>query len=187
VPPAKKRTSSRRPTKAERLQRAKDRRALRWRLTVITLLVVGLAVFVTLNRSSEDDVIVDAAEASGACSYDTVTDEDPPASGDVDAADPAEPGFYTTDDEAPSDLALLRAMRQGFVVLWYEPSVDTDDLLGLSERFGRDLIVVSRPGLSVPVALTAWERRLLCERIDDAAAARFVEGFRDRAPEKGFL
>lgn len=189
MPPAKKRTSpsARRPTKAERLQRAKDRRALRWRLAVIAVLVAGLVAFVTMNRSSEDDAIIDGAEASGACSYDTVTDEDPPASGDVDDSDPAEPGFYTPDDEAPSDLALLRSMRQGFVVLWYEPSVDVDELHGLSDRFGRDVIVVPRPGLGVPVALTTWERRLLCQRYDETAAARFVEGFRDRGPEKGFL
>ena len=189
MPPAKKRTSTsaRRPTKAERLQRAKDRRALRWRLTAITVLVAGLAVFVVMNRSSEDDKVIAAAEASGACDYDSVTDQDPPASGDVDDTDPAEPGFYTPDDEPPSDLALLRAMRQGFVVLWYEPTVDVDELHGVSDRFGRDVIVVPRAGLSKPVVLTAWERRLLCERIDDGAAARFVEGFRDRAPEKGFL
>lgn len=190
MPPAKKRAPSsrpRRPTKAERLQQAKDRRALRWRLAAIVLLVAALAAYLLANRTTPDDRVIAAVEASEACEYDTVTDEDPPAAGDVEDVDPAEPGFYEPNDEAPSDLALLRAMRQGFVVLWYEPERGADDYRGVSDRFGRDLVVVPRPGLPGAVVVTSWERRLVCERFDEGAVVRFTEAFRDRGPEKGFL
>jgi len=169
------------------VQRAKDRRALRWRLTAIVVLSGALVAFLVVNRTSEDDAVIAALEASGTCDYDTVSNDDPPATGDVGDVDPAEPGFYEPDDEVPSDLALVRSMRQGFVVLWYDPSASSDPYHGVSDRFGRDLIVVPRPGLSRQVAVTAWERRLRCETFDEAAVVRFTEAFRDHAPEKGFL
>jgi hypothetical protein len=174
-------------SKAERLERQKQRRALRWRLTAVIVLLLGLALFVVLNRGGEDDAAIAEVEASGACAYDTRTDEDPPSDGDVDDVEPAEPSFYEPDDELPSDLSLIRAMRQGFVVLWFDPETPVDEVHPLSDRFGRDLIVVPRPGMTTPIAVTAWKRRALCASIDQRAIAAFVDGFRDRAPEKGFL
>lgn len=160
---------------------------MRWRLGAIVVLLAALVVVVWTSRGGEDGTVVSEVEASGACDYDTTSGEDPPASGEVAEVEPAPPGFYELDDEPPADRALLRSMRQGFVVLWYAPAADPDTLRGLSDRFGRDLIVVPRPGLATPFAVTAWERRALCSSADEGAIAAFVEGFRDRGPEKGFL
>ena len=147
--------------------------------------LVGVFVF---TRADDDAAVIAELEASGACAYDTVTDSDPPSAGDVEAEAPAEPGFYTPDDDAvPSDRALLRAMRQGFVVAWYPPADEPGGLQAVSDRVGRDLIVVPHAGLSTAVVFTAWERRLVCSTFDEAAAARFVDAFRDKGPEKGFL
>lgn len=168
-------------------ERRKQRRALRWRVTIVTALLVVLAAVVLLTRGDDDDGVIAGIEASGTCAYDKVTDEDPPAAGDVEDVEPARPGFYEPADEAPSDLGLLRAMRQGFVVLWYDPKTSLDPLQAISDRFGRDLILVPRPGMARPVALTAWGRRALCTAPDETATARFVEAFRDQGPEKGFL
>ncbi|HEX7166111.1 MAG TPA: DUF3105 domain-containing protein, partial [Acidimicrobiales bacterium] len=122
----------------------------------------------------------------GGCDYDTDPTADPPAGGEP-AGDAAEPGFYRKGEPPPADRALVRSMRRGFTVLWYGDGARDDVLNGLSERFGRELIVVPREGLPTTYAVTAWERRLRCDGHDDAAMARFVDAFRDSGPEKGFL
>ena len=166
-------------SRAELLERQKVRRSLRWRLIVAGVAIAGLAVFFVVNRGGD----------AGPCSYDTAATSDPPAGGDIPAeTEPAEPGFYTTDsDDVPSDVALIKSMRQGFVVLWYDPQQSADPLHGASDRFGRDLILVPRAGLPKPFVVTAWEERMLCDAYDEPSVIRFTEEHRDGGPEKGFL
>jgi hypothetical protein len=191
VPPTKaagaRKSTRPRMTKAEQARRDLERRSIKRRLIVAAVLVVGLGAFVVFTRADEDAAVIAELEASGVCHYDTVTDGDPPAGGDVGDVDPAEPGFYEDVDAAPSDVALIKAMRQGFIVLWYPAGTPPDGFHDLSDRFGRDLIVVPRPGQEAAAAVTAWGRRLVCSSVDEAAITRFTEAYRDKGPEKGFL
>ena len=137
----------------------------------------------------EGDVVAEI-EASGSCEYTAAAEGDPPAGGDTGDADAAEPGFYRMGDPVPSDQSLVKAMRRGFVVLWYREEASKSELdaaESLSDRFGRDLIVVPRSPLTEPLVVTAWERRLHCTQVDETSIARFTEAFRDKGPEKGFL
>jgi len=46
------------------------------------------------------------------------------------------------------------------------------------------LIVVARPQLDVPIALTAWTRIQKMEKIDKDTIRRFIDSYRDQGPEK---
>ena len=153
-------------------------------------LIVVVAGVVVYSRIGADGDVIAQLEASGNCEYDTVVDGDPPAGGDPGETEAAEPGFYRIGDETPSADALVKAMRRGFVVLWYRTEArqaEVDVATSLSDRFGRDLIVVPKSPLTHPMIVTAWERRLRCTSPDEDAIARFTEAFRDAGPEKGFL
>lgn len=51
-------------------------------------------------------------------------------------------------------------------------------------RKNKRLIVVPRPSLDVPIALTAWNRILKLPAWDEAQAEAFVRAFDNRGPEK---
>jgi hypothetical protein len=81
-------------------------------------------------------------------------------------------------------------MEHGFVVLWFKSGLTEEKMSqieDLSDQFGRELIVVSRPGLSGEVAVTAWHKRLLCGELVPTKVALFTKSFKDEGPEKGFL
>ena len=197
MPPAKKAAAKRAPRKKaprsktqreEAARRARERRSLTRKLVIAGVLAVILAVVFVATRGGEDADVIDAMEASGACEYAAGGDDPPTSAGDeIKSTDPAEPGFYLPDDEVPPDEALVRAQRQGFVVLWYAEGTEPDSLQALSDRFGRELIVVPRASIDGAVTVTAWDRRLACESVDESSIAIFAEAFRDRGPEKGFL
>ena len=53
------------------------------------------------------------------------------------------------------------------------------------ERYkNKRLIVVSRPGLDVRVALTAWNRILKLGSWDESQVEAFVRAFENQGPEK---
>lgn len=111
---------------------------------------------------------------------------DPPAGGEhLPAAAP--PGAYR---DAPPDGSVVHAMEHGYVVLWYRPDVDEEVqkiIVSLGEEFRRELLIVPRASLKVPVAMTAWRQRLLCEGPDEDQLAEFVRTHLDKGPETGFL
>jgi hypothetical protein len=183
-----------------------SRRNIRLGAIVVAVLVgvVGLSLIRAAKSADEpglSEEVRRSLEQNG-CSVDTRTDEgqkhqpsttysvNPPAGGDHDAV-PSPAGFY---DQAnvPTDGHLVHSMEHGFVVVWYQPAgVQGNVLDGLRDLAGRHkwVLVVPRPAMSTPVAATAWHRRLLCP---DAAAAEgpvanFVNAFRDKGPEKGFV
>lgn len=185
--PAKRPAAKRSPRAAATRRAERERRFLKRRLVLALVVAAALAGYFLVTRADEDATVIDAAEASGVCSYDTGGGY-PPVEGPT-GANAAPPGFYQRGDEAPSDEALVAAMRRGFVVLWYGTQTDEAALTALSDRLGRDLILVPRPddALGGQLAVTAWQRRLRCSSVDGDAIAAFVSGFRDRGPEKGFL
>ena len=198
--PATSRPASRR-GRAEELRKRRERRSIRNRMLFagVLLVLVGVVLFTAVTRESGDS---GAAIESVNCRLDSEFDGagrdhipnptyevNPPAGGDHTPA-PAQPGFYRGGREIPSDGQLVHAMEHGFVVLWHKPDLPAADMQkieALSDRFGRELIVVPRRSLGGPVAVTAWHKRLLCGAIDAGSIAAFVEEYADKGPEKGFL
>ncbi|HUP84901.1 MAG TPA: DUF3105 domain-containing protein [Acidimicrobiales bacterium] len=191
---------------AQRSRREREARALRRRIVVsgVLLVLAGIVVFFAAKPDRGPSVSDQLQAGAGSCLLDSNFDGDkaaqfrhipnpryevdPPAGGaHTDAA--ANPGNYRT-KEAPSDGELVHAMQHGFVILWVKPGLsdaEQGEVDGLSNQFGRELIVVERPSLEGDVAVTAWHKRLLCRRLERAKVATFTNAFKDRGPEKGFL
>lgn len=198
------------PTRSDRLnaaRRHRQRRALYFRLVLGAVVLAGIGVAVYTGASSQNQdrsLIADLTSGPGGCEYDTDFDgtartqsehipgpsyEVEPPAGGAHEPSAAPPGFYNPEN-VPSDGKLVHAMEHGFVVLWYRPDLGPEDRLEmekLSDRFGRELIVVPRASLEGEVAVTAWHRRLACRSLDPEAIALFTTSFKDQGPEKGFL
>ena len=139
-----------------------------------------------------DGCTVDASSDPGRTHVPAATYRiDPPAGGDHDPV-PAPAGFYDATD-VPADGHLVHSLEHGFVIVWYRPepapSTTLDGLRDLARR-DRWVLVAPRPSMPTPLAATAWHRRLLCP--ESAAGpggpiATFVDSFRDKGPEKGFV
>ena len=200
--------ASAKPTRAERIEAG--RAARRRRETIVRLVVVvavvalvaGVAAVVTASREREQEA-VEEVEAGG-CEYDEEYDGDlgtgrnhvpsptyrvdPPAGGDH-LSSAAPPGRYTITN-TPADGQLVHALEHGFVILWHKPDLAEADRAavdGVADTFRRELLIVPRPSLTTAVAVTAWHRRLVCQKADADAIGDFIENFRDQGPEKGFL
>jgi hypothetical protein len=203
----KKKPPAKRPSPAaQRAREAKEARALKRRLIVsaILLLLGGFVFYFAARPESGPPVQEQLETGAGSCRYDTKFDGtkanqgqhvpkptyevDPPAGG-PHLPTPAPPGFYTGAD-VPPDGQLVHAMEHGFVVLWVNPDLSASrmqEVEDLSDQFGRELIVVARPGLTGEVAVTSWHKRLQCGELVPAKVAIFVNAFKDEGPEKGFL
>jgi hypothetical protein len=79
----------------------------------------------------------------------------------------AEPGIYL---RSPSSAALVGALRQGIVVLQYQPRLDPAEIQALQReaRESPDKVILTpdRSGMPYLVAATAWRRLLGCPRLD---------------------
>lgn len=202
--PAKTKTG---PTRAERLaaaEAARRRKATRTR-ALISLAVVAVLVLLTVtivaSRRSNDRAVA-RLEASGACKYDGKTDtdsgpgnnhvngdvrysSDPPSGGNHNPA-PASAGTYTADNK-PADTMIVHALEHGYIAVWYKPDAPAStvtDLQTLAAKYDRDILLVPRASLTVPVAATAWHHRLLCTRPDVSALDSFVTTYRNKGPER---
>ncbi|HEX2040985.1 MAG TPA: DUF3105 domain-containing protein [Acidimicrobiales bacterium] len=107
---------------------------------------------------------------------------DPPSGGDH--LSPSAPAGVYEGAEVPPDGVLVHSLEHGYVILWYRSAEGGEAARQVRDEHARDVLVVERPSLSVPVAATAWGHRLLCEEPDVAALSEFVEERRNKAPEK---
>ena len=194
------------PTKAERLaaaEAARRRRRLRNRaLTAAALAAVIVAItLVVVDNRREARETARQLEAGG-CQLDGESDSDagagrnhvpspsyevnPPAGGNH-TAQAAQPGVYTATN-APPEGQVVHSMEHGYVILWHAPELPGDQveqLRTLANKYDRDVLMVPRVGMPVPVAATAWHRRLLCGSGPDVAAMeKFIVEFRNQGPEK---
>ena len=157
------------------------------------LALSALAFFVL--KQQRDERALGAALVAGSCQTDERTDPirgdghvaspvfrvDPPAGG-THTERVARAGVYRG-DRVPEDGPLVHALEHGYVVLWHRPGVPTEELERVAEQHEEDVIVVERPSLPVPVAATAWERRLLCDEVEAAVLDRFVRAYVGEGPE----
>jgi len=192
-------------TRAERIEAAQKARRRRSLLTrtiiavVVAAVISGIASLVSSDRRSTQKSI-DRMEAGG-CRFDRKADGDagtgrnhvldpsyrvnPPSGGDhlVNAAGP---GIYTA-ETMPPDGQVVHSQEHGYVILWYRPDLPEEqitELRGITSRYSKDVLLVPRPSLPVPVAGTAWHRRLLCKKSDAKALDLFVTTYRNEGPEK---
>ncbi|HEX2040760.1 MAG TPA: DUF3105 domain-containing protein [Acidimicrobiales bacterium] len=107
---------------------------------------------------------------------------DPPSGGDH-LTPSVPPGFYVGDG-MPPDGALVHSLEHGYVIVWYRSAAEAQVARAVADQYARDVLVVERPTLSVPIAATAWGHRLLCEQADAGELAEFVVDRRNKAPEK---
>lgn len=109
---------------------------------------------------------------------------DPPTSG-PHAQVPAPCGIYR---QPVPDPAQLHSMEHGAVVIQYHPDLPPDQLAeleGIDWSPVDEVIVAPRPDNPAPVALTAWTRRLLLDRVDVEVITAFEREFGNRSPEGG--
>lgn len=162
---------------------------------VLGAVALSSLAYVVLDRQRDERRLATALLAGGACETDRRTDPtrgdghvsdpvfrvDPPAGGDH-TEDVAKAGVYAGDD-VPDDGRLVHALEHGYVVLWHRPGTSTSALEQLAEDHEGDVIVAERASLPVPVAATAWERRLLCTDLDANALELFVDAYVGDGPE----
>ena len=115
----------------------------------------------------------------------------------LDARECLVPGYYRDPDWSVRDvvghlgtwLAEAATQFERISAGTYEGhDVDIDGLKAVYDADPEATLVVPRDSLEVPVAATAWHHRLLCaDGFDSKAITKFVEVYRDRGPEKGFV
>lgn len=162
-----------------------------------TAAVVAVGSYVVLDRRS--DAELRDALTSGSCEVDSEADSqttasghvpaptytvDPPAGGDHNPTS-ARGGVYAG-TRVPADGLLVHAMEHGYVVVWHQSDLPAEQktmLEDFEQRNDGDVIIAERPSLSVAVAATAWEQRLLCGAVEQAALDRFAEQYIGKGPE----
>lgn len=170
-------------------------------LGVVGLLLAALLTVCLVDRAQDRQAREELISqiTAGDCEYDTRTDDggehvpnpsydlDPPSGGDH-TPQAASEGIYR-EGQVPPDGPLVHALEHGFVIIWYQP--DDPEVQEQAENLGSDFpdetLVVPRPSLDVPVAATAWHRRLLCDSFERDSLERFITAFRDQGPETGFI
>lgn len=184
--------------------RARKRKEAIRRNAVLGVVGVLFAALLTVclveraqERRAQQELIAEIT--AGDCEYDTRTDGgrdhiespsyevDPPAGGDH-TIQAASAGVFR-EGQVPPDGPLVHALEHGFVIIWYQPAEAEvmRQAEEIGEEFSDETLVVPRTSLDVPVAATAWHRRLLCDSFEEDSLEAFVTGFRDKGPEKGFL
>lgn len=107
---------------------------------------------------------------------------DPPTSG-PHADDFADCGVYRV--EIP-DIYQVHSLKRGTIIVQYRPTLQAasrQTLEDLTRALGRNIIVAPRSGLTAPIVLTAWTRRLALPEADADMIRAFHEQFTTDAPD----
>lgn len=108
----------------------------------------------------------------------------PPTSGPHWGDGVAGPGIK---NKPVADELVLHSMEHGAAVLWYRDDLTESDVERLKNVFqsvSGKKIMLPRPNLDVPVALTSWGYLLKLQTVDEIKIEEFIETNNDRAPEK---
>lgn len=186
--------------RVNREQEAKRRRkAALARFGVLGAFVAAGLGVILLNVNSDRQAKEDLKQMTArSCDADTKTDPgqqhvqsptytiDPPAGGSH-LETSAAAGNYAV-GQAPPDGQLVHSLEHGYVVLWYNPDkvkgAQLADVQAAAKAFERDTLVVPRTTMKVPVAATAWNRRLLCAKVEGDSLRTFISEYRNKGPEK---
>ena len=101
---------------------------------------------------------------------------------------------YGVKEQPVADGLLVHSLEHGYVLISYNcaklPAGTPCDTLKkqltdiAQEKRIWKLIVIPRPNLDVPIALTAWTYLDKMERLDKARISAFIDDFRDKGPEQ---
>jgi hypothetical protein len=117
------------------------------------------------------------AVSGQAVAYGTAT----PTSGTHAASSPR-CGIFT--QPMPAEFA-VHSLEHGAVVIWYQPSLATEEISGLAaivRRFDDRVILSPNAELTQPVVATAWTRLKAYDGADPEIE-QFIETYRNRGPE----
>lgn len=108
----------------------------------------------------------------------------PPTSG-PHFSQPADWGVYK--EELPDEV-LVHNLEHGGIWISYKPDIPEEirkNLESSYDKFGRKVIVVSRPQNDSDIALAAWNRldKFSASEYSDERVERFIKAFRNKGPE----
>lgn len=166
---------------------ARRKRRTRTGLSVLAAaIVVGTIGFIVVDKATADELPGvsqqayegrDHVESGQAVAYATAT----PTSG-THAASSARCGISA--QQMPAEFA-VHSLEHGAVVIWYRPSLATEEIAGLEavvNRFDDRVILSPNAELSQPVVATAWNRLKAYDGADPELE-QFIETYRNRGPE----
>lgn len=194
MPQSPRSKSERRQLRKEQQQQSRARAAQRARLRWAALIGVGLvavaAVVLLQMRPRPGEAVPDLGRQHIPDGVPVQYNSNPPTSG-PHYGTPAGTGIY----ERPiPDGNLVHSLEHGYIVISYNceavAGTDCEQLTGQLARTARanrlwKLIVVPRPQLEVPVALTAWRRvEHLEQGFDQQRISEFIRHWRDKGPER---
>jgi cell division septal protein FtsQ len=183
----KARREDRKTAEARTKQIANRKRRTRVGLSVLAAVaVVGAIGFVIVDKATLDELpgvskqVYEGRDhvASGqAVAYASAT----PTSGTHAASSPR-CGIYS--QQMPAEFA-VHSLEHGAVVIWYQPSLDTEEISGLEavvNRFDDRVILSPNAELTQPVVATGWNR-LKAYNSADPELEQFIATYRNRGPE----
>jgi hypothetical protein len=150
------------------------------------VVVVGAIGFMIVDKAIPDELPGvsnqayegrDHAASGEVPAYATAT----PTSGTHAASSPR-CGIYS--QQMPAEFA-VHSLEHGAVVIWYQPSLATEEISGLEEvvkRFDDRVILSPNAELLQPVVATAWNRLKAYDGADPELD-QFIETYRYRGPE----
>lgn len=155
-------------------------------LAVLGLMVVGgykLVKSVTAERPGQ--AVADLGRDHVSVGTSVEYNSNPPTSG-PHYSQWTKRGVY---DGPVEDGYLIHSLEHGYVIISYRCEGECQQLKNSLKGFyeqhkQKRLIVVSRPSLDVPIALTAWNRILKLQEWDESQVEAFVRAFENRGPEK---
>ena len=164
-----------------------------WRVAVIVVAVVGLAVVVALTATPPEPT----TQLTGVETFADLGQEhidpsgptpdynsDPPTSG-PHAPQPAPCGVYR--QEIP-DVFQVHNLEHGAVVVQYQPDLSDDTRAELEEfarRMGTHVVVAPRSDLDAQVAVTAWTKMISLDSANIEAIQSFYDDYAQAGPERG--
>lgn len=150
---------------------------------LIVLLISGFSywAYMELSRPLTGEAVTDLGRDHVAVGTKVEYNSNPPTSG-PHYVEWTRAGIY---DEPIDDGHLIHSLEHGYVIISYRDEILKEGLSALAEKLGiKKLIVISRPTLDVPLALTAWAHILKLETIDESQIRDFVSTFRNAGPEQ---
>ena len=181
------RREERKETEARARLVATRKRRTRTGLSVLAAAIaVGTIGFIVVDKAIADELPGvsqqaydgrDHVESGQAVAYATAT----PTSGTHAASSPR-CGVFA--QQMPAEFA-VHSLEHGAVVIWYRPSLATEEISGLEavvNRFDDRVILSPNAELSQPVVATAWNRLKAYEGADPELE-QFIETYRNRGPE----
>lgn len=184
-----------------RRQRRRRRFLKNAAMLLVVLIPVGAIVGWAVKGWLDQRNLVDGV-TSASCRYDTKSDpgrtgehlENPPPfavdppSGGAHLPTSASAGDYSAaTTNLPPDGNLVHALEHGYINVWYKPDIAEADRAALQKfqtDHERDVLLIPRPSQAVPVAATAWQKRLLCDRLELDNLERFTDAYVNEGPEK---